>query len=240
MESIETTQRSAQTEEEDEMILPQHEAVRWFTPDMLATYVSGTSSWTITDAMGAAPDVAWEITANTPLLLSMNYRSEIDLKGLQTDYLTFNPLSYFVQRWSLPATSLVGAVGGNTGVTITQHWVTSTKPIPADFNILKWSYDQTYGPSYDELVGYHHETYTNDSTGSSTLMQIRDAQTLGTLQPTTAAKLYTLTRIVIIPIEAATNTNEVGVGPAVVTMAQEIVKESDLQYIMRTKRAYDS
>ena len=244
MESIETTQRSAQIEEEDEMIMPVHEPVRWFTSDLLATYSTGTNTWTATDAFGNALDVGWVETSNSATLYAANYFSEIDLSGLQADYKTFNPLSYFVQRWTPPASELVAASGsGATGCTIAQHWVTSTKPIPAAFNVNEITYSQTYGPSYDELVGYHFQTWTNDTTGASTLMQMRDSQTLGALQATTAQKLYTMTRVAIIPGLGATtpsNNNVAAVGPAVVTMAQEIVKESDLQYIMRTKRAYDS
>ena len=240
MESIETTQRSAQTEEEDEMIMPVHEPIRWFTSDLLATYSTGTSTWTATDAFGNALDVGWVETTNSPALYAANYFSEIDLSGLKVDYKTFNPLSYFVQRWTPPASALVGAATGAPGCNITQHWVTSTKPIPASFNINEITYTQTYGPSYDELVGYHFQTWTNDTTGASTLMQLRDSQTLGVLQATTAQKLYTFTRVMIVPQEAPSNGNAAGIGPAVVTMAQEIVKETDLQYIMRTKRAYDS
>jgi len=222
------------------MIMPVHEPVRWFTSDLLVTYVAGTSSWTATDAFTNPLDVGWVETSNSPVLYAANYFSEIDLSGLQVDYKTFNPLSYFVQRWTPPASALVGASTGAPGCTIAQHWVTSTKPIPAAFNVNEITYSQTYGPSYDELVGYHFQTWTNDTTGSSTLMQMRDSQTLGALQATTAQKLYTMTRVAIIPQEAPSNGNTAGIGPAVVTMAQEIVKETDLQYIMRTKRAYDS
>ncbi len=222
------------------MILPEHEPIRWFTPDMVGTYSTGSGTWVITDAMGGAPDVAWDITANSPTLLSMNYRQTIDLGGLMQNYLTFNPLSYFVQRWDSPGTDLVGATSGDTGVTITQQWVTSTKPIPSDFNISKWTYTNTYGPSYDELVGYNIQIFVNDTTGASTTMTLRDAQTLGALQATTAAKLYTLFRIVVIPNEASLDAKQVGVAPAVVTIAQEIAKEENLEYVMRTARAYDS
>ena len=221
------------------MMLPKHEPIRWFTPDMIGTYSTGSGNWVLTDAMGNAPDVAWEITANTGGLLSMNYRQTIDLGGLMQNYLTFNPLSYFVQRWSAPGTDLVGAATGDTGVTISQQWVTSTKPIPSSFNINEWTYTNTYGPSYDELIGYHTEIFVNDTTGASTLMTLRDAQTLGALQATTAAKLYTLFRIVVIPKETSVNAKQVGIAPAVVTIAQEIAKEKNLEYIMRTARAYD-
>ena len=86
----------------------------------------------------------------------------------------------------------------------------------------------------------NYQVWVNDTTGASALMALRDSQTLGALQATAAAKLYTLTRVTFIIQESPVNLSTIGFASGVVTMAQEVVKEKDLEYIMRVKRAYDS
>lgn len=211
---------------------PDHLPVRWFVSDIVGTYNSGTSSWVVTDAFGGAVDDAWAVTSNTPTLYAANFFQTIDLTGLQENYLTFNPLSYVVQRFTAPAEAMT------PNVEIFISWVTSTKPIPADFNINQVSYTNLYGPSYDELVGYQNQAWTNDTTGKT--MRLADVQTLGVLQATAAAKLYTLCRILVAPASAPANGETFAIPPSVVTIQQQVEREDDLQYIMRLKRAYDS
>jgi len=217
-----------------EIMEPDHLPIRWFASDVLGTYNSGTSSWVLTDSFGNALDDAWVVTANTPNSVGMNFFQDIDLTGLQENYMTFNPLSYVVQRWGMPAESIT------PNVSVVISWVTSTKPIPTTFNINEISYTNQYGPSYDELVGYQIQSWTNDTTGQ--LMRLADVQTLGVLQATAAAKLYSLCRVVVsIPAgSAASNNEKFGIPTSVVTIQQQVERENDLQYIMRLKRAYDS
>ena len=216
-----------------EIIEPDHQPLRWFTPGVKATYNAGTSTWDFTDLFNNALEGAWTVTNNSPTAFSLRHRGFVDLQGLHHNYLTCNPLSYNVTRWGPPAETI-----STHQALASMTWVTAIKPIPQSFNINQITYTENFGPSYDDLVGMTNQVWTSDST--TDMMVAGDAQTLGTLSATAAERLYTLFQFASTISDTPSNGNVVQIFPAVVTIQQQVTQESTLAYIMRLKQAYDT
>ena len=215
------------------IIEPDHQPLRWFTPSVKATYDAGTSTWAFTDLFNNPLEGGWQVTNNQPTAFSLRHRGFVDLQGLHHNYLTCNPLSYNVNRWTPAAEDITTHQS-----LITQTWLTAIKPIPDTFNIGEITYSEDFGPSYDDVVGLKSDFLTSDS--ATAMMVLGDSITLGTLSATAAERLYTLFQFASNITGTPTNGDFLLIGPAVVTIQQQVTQESTLAYIMRLKQAYDT
>ena len=215
------------------IIEPDHQPLRWFTAGIKATYNAGTSTWDFTDAFNNPIEGDWTITNNSPTAFSMRHRGFVDLQGLQHNYMTCNPLSYNVTRWGPAAEEIT-----THQAIVSMIWCTATKPIPQTFNINEITYSENFGPSYDDLVGMKTEIWSSDA--ATAMMVLGDSQTLGTLTATAAERLYTLFQFAATISDTPSANDVVQIFPAVVTIQQQVTKESTLAYIMRLKQAYDT
>jgi hypothetical protein len=236
LEPIQATQRSAQTEEEDEMIPPKHLPLRWFADEALFTYDAGGSVYTFSVPFGGQP--TWTVVASSATSMTVENRQEIDITGLtQTIDSTLDPLSFMVGRWAPPiANTTIPGGGVNAGI-VEMTWITSSKPIPA-YSASTIPYTLGTGPTYDELIGYHNQSWSKDVTVPG-IMKLNDVQTIGAMTPTTGRKLYCLARL-IVTSTSPQNGDAFLIYPSVVTVAQQVVKEPTLEYIMRMARTMDS
>ena len=213
------------------MIPPKHQPIRWFTDEILFTYDGGSNIYVPTVPFGGDP--TWTAVASSATSMTVENRQALDISGLtQYQETTLDPLSYMVGRWGAPISNATTAGAGILQIS----WITSTQPVPA-YSATTIPYSIGTGPSYDELIGYHHQSWTKD-VAIPGIMRMNDSQTIGAMSPSVGKKLYCVASVTI------TSTNpQAGdtfmFTPSVVTIAQQAVKEPELEYIMRLARTYD-
>ena len=217
------------------MIPPKHLPLRWFADEALFTYDAGASAYGLTIPFGGQP--TWTAVASSATSMTVENRQEIDITGLtQTIDSTLDPLSFMVGRWAPPISNTTLTSPHNAGI-VELTWITSSKPIPA-YSASTIPYTLGTGPTYDELIGYHNQSWSKDATVPG-IMKLNDVQTIGAMTPTTGRKLYCLARIVLTSTSPQ-NDDTFLIYPSVVTIAQQVVKEPKLEYIMRMARTMDS
>ena len=219
------------------MILPEHEPLRWFVPGTIFTS-DGEGGWAADVIDPQFGQWEWVISVQSATNVQAYYPGFIDLGGFVRQGRTLNPLSFNVSRWYTPGW-IANPAGDADVADMYLTWVTSTREIPEPLTFVPMEYALESSETFGDLVGYQNQAWTTNTTITSELMQQLDVQTLGTLQPTAGPSLHTLFQV---SFEAKGDTyagDVLSVPPSVVTIAQEVVKEDDLEYVYRLKRLSD-
>lgn len=216
------------------MILPDHEPLRWFVPGTVFTS-DGAGNWSANVITATGGSWEWVISFQSATNVVAYYPGFIDLGGFVREGQTFNPLSFNVSRWAPPG--WISSVAPVAEAYLT--WLTSTREIPQPLTYTPWEYSLESSETFGDLVGFQNQAWTTNSTITSQLMQQLDVQTLGTLQPTAGAGLHTLFQVAFESAQNTESTDSFSIAPSVVTIAQEVVKEPELEYVYRLKRLAD-
>lgn len=223
------------------MILPENEPLRWFVP--ATTFESdGAGGWSAAVVSEGLGSWEWKFSFQSATNMTAFYPGFIDLGGFVREGRTFNPLSFNVSRWYTPGW-IEDPADPDPPAPVYAYltWFTSTReiPVPDPTLFAPMAYSIESAETFGDLVGYQNQAWTTNTTITNSLMQQLDIQTLGTLQPTAGAGLHTL---FMVQLETTANTyagDVLGLPPSVVTIAQEVVKEDELEYVYRLKRLSD-
>tara|TARA_Y100001973_G_C5189150_1_gene329773 strand:- start:246 stop:983 length:738 start_codon:yes stop_codon:yes gene_type:complete len=176
-------------------------------------------------------------TATTALY---SYDSFADITGLNHGEKTIFPLGYQISTWQNPSHTSIGA-GATKACRIQMAWITSTESITTTIvdpdTLLAYLYSLSDDHSFNELVGYGWETWNTDtSLGTGATVPI-EKDVFGALLPTATRRWTTRVYLWIDNdyVDSAT-TGFWEIAPSLINIPQRVVKESDLEYIMRLQR----
>ena len=167
----------------------------------------------------------------------------IDLSGLTLGEKTMMPLGFQVSTWGCPEHTF-GVVSTSKACTVKQLWVCSDAPVPEEpynnspMRITGNLYSLYDNESIASLIGGSWQSWNTDTAIQTAAMVQVGADSYGNLTPVAADMLYTRSWIWIdngITGISATDGNW-EIFPSMITMPQEVQKESDLQWIMRLQR----
>jgi hypothetical protein len=187
------------------------------------------------------------------LSMGVYYQDTIDLSGYANSDLTFYPDIGFNQIGVGP--TITGTDGGElfdavyvTTVPLTDFtslwWWTASGSSPAlpQFDTTAIGVQIQDSTQWETLLYCEQRLYARNTNvpGGTGLMQLIDRAQLGSLEPTAADKLF-ITRVVIplSNIAPYTDFTSIAVPPSRVGFIGTMVKESDLEYMMRLKRSYE-
>tara|TARA_Y100000361_G_scaffold152739_1_gene172902 strand:- start:73 stop:771 length:699 start_codon:yes stop_codon:yes gene_type:complete len=166
----------------------------------------------------------------------------IDLSGLTMGEKTMMPMGYQVSTWGSPEHTW-GPTSSSKACMIKQLWVCSDAPIPEEpYNNSPQLITGNMFSLYDHeaiasLIGGSWQSWNTDSAIQTGSMVQVGADSYGNLTPVAADMLYTRCWIWInnaFASSAADGNWEI--YPSMITIPQDVKKESELEWIMRLQR----
>ena len=182
------------------------------------------------------------LAASAAQALYTTYQN-IDLSGLTLGEKTMMPMGYQVSTWGSPEHTY-GIVSTTKACVVKQLWVCSDAPIPEEpyYNAPQLITGNLFSLYDDEsigsLIGASWQSWNTDTAIQTGSMVQVGADSYGNLTPVAADMLYTRCWIWInntfTSISATDGNWEI--YPSMITIPQDVKKESDLEWIMRLQR----
>lgn len=189
----------------------------------------------------------WE-QVGTPAYDSALFRYDTftDITGLTRGEQTLFPISWNATPWLNPKIAYYGA--GTAAVKAYELdivWFTATSepdalPTGTHFEeyITGSQYSLVNNRTFTELVGYGWSSFSTEGQLTTSATAKTGSGSFGYLTPTASTRLYHRCFVRVLnwsPSNSGT-VDKLEVFPSVITIGQEIDKESDLEYIMRLQR----
>ena len=170
-----------------------------------------------------------------------------DITGLVRGEQTLFPVSWNATPWLNPKMAYYGTGdGANKAYEIDIVWFSSTsEPEEIDTSVTYWEeylmatqFSLVNNQTFTELVGYGWSSFTTEGQVTTSTMAKSGSGSFGYLTPTASTRLYhrCFVRVLNWRADVTGVSDIIEIYPSVITIGQEIDRESDLEYIMRLQR----
>ena len=212
----------------------------------------GGSNQILPDASGAfgqdGSNSYWD-TIGTPTYDSAMFRFDTfsDITGLVRGEQTLFPVSWNATPWLNPKAAYFGAAPANVkAYEFDMIWFSTTsEPDALDIATPGWEeriigaqYSLQDNKTFTELVGYGWSSFTTEGQVTTAATVKTGSGSFGYLTPTASTRIYhrCFLRVTNWSASNAATADKMEIFPSVITIGQEIDRESDLEYIMRLQR----
>jgi hypothetical protein len=173
-----------------------------------------------------------------------------DITGLVRGEQTLFPVSWSATPWLNPKIAYFAGSGTpdaqNKAYEVDIVWYTATsEPEEIDASITYWDdyaiatqYSLFNNQTFTELVGYGWSSFSTEGQLTTSATAKTGSGSFGYLTPTASTRLYhrCFVRVLNWSPDVTGRQDIIEIYPSVITIGQEIDRESDLEYIMRLQR----
>ena len=220
--------------------------------NLIGTGVGGTNQ-IVPDSSGAfgqdGSNTYWD-TIGTPTYDSavFQYDTFSDVTGLVRGEQTLFPVYWNATPWLNPKAAWFSTTASAQvkAYELDMIWFSTTsKPDALDISTPGWEerisgaqYSLQDNKTFTELVGYGWSSFTTEGQVTTSATLKTGSGSFGYLTPTASTRIYHRCFLRVTnwsPSNSATS-DKIDIFPSVITLGQEIDRESDLEYIMRLQR----
>ena len=185
-------------------------------------------------------------TAATDMGMFM-FEGYTDITGLVRGEQTLFPVSWSSNPWLNPKVAFYGTGdAANKAYEFDMVWYTSTSEPEAldtsstfwDDYIIATQYSLVNDQTFTELVGYGWSSFSTEGQLTTSQTAKTGSGSFGYLTPTASTRLHhrCFVRVLNWSADVSGRQDFMEIFPSVITIGQEIDRESDLEYIMRLQR----